>query len=345
MRVVIPMFLALCLVLVAAAEASARSALALGYSHDPAEFQDRDMDVVDAMSRRIGSTPAMWTLWSNWGSRGGQDECPPDVGRCAFPSEPAAGLMERGITPMIWWQPAAPPGKARGEYARYVHTINGRHDDYIRQWATDARDHGGPIILRYAHEMNGKWYPWGITRFDNTPERYKKAWQHIWRIFRDVGADNVRFMWSPAQENCKGCEPNYAYEAFYPGNRFVDYVGLNAYNSARNSWRSLVDVVEKPVTRLRAMTKTLSYPRGKPIILGEVGSNYVGGDKAHWVTDGYNRVFQRWPGVKAIVYFDVDMTQRSRKDPDWRLVKPQDGTAWNAYRQIAAMPRFRGQLP
>jgi mannan endo-1,4-beta-mannosidase len=344
MRIVTPAILALCVVLATGAAASARSAIALGYSHDPAEFQDRDMATVDTIIDWLGTTPATWTLWSNWGSRGEATECSADVGRCAFPGEAAAGLLARGITPMIWWQPSAPPGRERGEYARYIRIINGRHDDYIRAWATDARDHGGPIILRFAHEMNGKWYPWGITRFDNTPERYKKAWQHVWRIFRDVGASNVRFLWSPAREICKGCEPNYRFEDFYPGNRFVDYIGLNAYNSAKYKWRSMTGVLERPIARLREVSQTERFPRGKPIIIDEVGSNHIGGSKAEWLDDGYYDVFRRWPRVKAIVYFDVDMRERSKKDPDWRLIRPTDRSALATYREIAAMPRFRGQI-
>ena len=344
-RVVASLFLALCLAAGTAATTVARDQVALGYSHDPAEFQDRDMAAVDATIERIGVTPATWTMWSNWGSRGGGTECVPEVGRCAFPSEAAAGLLERGITPMIWWQPVAPPGPEREEYARYLRIIRGHHDDYIRQWATDARDHGGPIILRFAHEMNGKWYPWSLGRYDNTPERFRQAWQHIWRIFRDVGASNVSFMWSPAREDCEGCLTEYRYEDFYPGNRFVDYVGLNAYNSARGQWRSLTSTLERPIERLREVSETRSFPLGKPIIIGEVGSNHEGGSKASWITDGYQEVFRRWPRVKAIVYFDVDMTERSKKDPDWRLRWPGDGSAMQAYRDLAAMPRFRGTLP
>jgi hypothetical protein len=344
-RVFASLLLALCLVPVAAVEASARGQVALGYSHDPAEFQDRDMAVVDATIEKIGVTPATWTLWSNWGSRGEGTECLPDVGRCAFPSEAAAGLMERGITPMVWWQPVAPPGPRREEFARYVRIIRGHHDDYITQWATDARDHGGPIILRFAHEMNGKWYPWSLDRYDNSPERFRMAWQHIWRIFRDVDASNVKFMWSPAREDCQGCLTEIDYEDFYPGNRFVDYLGLNAYNSARSQWRTLASTLERPIYRLRQVSQTRSFPHGKPIILGEVGSNHVGGSKAAWLTDGYQDVFRRWPRVKAIVYFDVDMTQRSRKDPDWRLVWPSDGSAARAYQELSALPRFSGTLP
>ena len=28
-------------------------------------------------------------------------------------------------------------------------------------WLTSWNHRGGPVLVRYAHEMNGSWYPWG----------------------------------------------------------------------------------------------------------------------------------------------------------------------------------------
>jgi len=344
LRSIAAITLAICLLHAGTLSVDARAPMALGYSHDPAGLLDEDMAIVDATIERLGAAPATWTLWSNWGSRAGEAECPPDRGRCAFPSAAAAGLRERGITPFIWWQPSATTPAEQPDYARYIHIINGRHDDYIRTWAMAARDHGGPILLRFAHEMNGRWYPWSIERYDNTPERYRKAWRHIWRIFQEVGADNVRFLWSPAREACRGCTDD-AYADFYPGNRYVDYVGLNAYNGARNRWRPLAAVLERPMEQLLELTRTRTYPRGKPVILGEVGSNHLGGDKATWLREGYDEVYRRWPKVKAMVIFDIDMSQRNATHPDWRLDLPVDGSALAAYRAIVDDPRFGGRLP
>lgn len=337
--------LALVLVLSSAAAAWARDPIALGLTIDPVDHRDQNLVRLDRLIENRGFKPATWTTWSNWGSRGDNEECLPDIGRCAFPSETVAGLLERGITPFIWWQPAAPPGKARGDFARYLFTINGRHDDYIREWAAAAAEQDGPILLRYAHEMNGKWYPWAITRFDNTPERYVKAWQHIWEIFQEEGATNVKWVWAPSREDCKGCEPNYRYESFYPGNRYVDYVALSSYNQAKGRWRTMASMLERPMDRMREMTRSSEFPDGKPVILDEVGTVHEGGSKAAWLTDGYNEVFRRWPLVKAIVYFDVNMTVRNKKHPDWRLKYPSDGSAMDAYGSLMALPRFRGQIP
>ena len=49
----------------------------------------------------------------------------------------------------------------------------------------------GTVCLRYAHEMNGYWYPWS-----RGPRAYRWAWRRIVRLFRVAGARNVRFVWS-----------------------------------------------------------------------------------------------------------------------------------------------------
>ena len=54
-----------------------------------------------------------------------------------------------------------------------------------------SRDFPGTVYLRYAHEMNGYWYPWS-----NDPRAYRWAWRRIVRLFAVAGADNVRFVWS-----------------------------------------------------------------------------------------------------------------------------------------------------
>jgi hypothetical protein len=94
---------------------------------------------------------------------------------------------------------------------------------------------------------------------------------------------------------------------------------------------------------LRRITRTSGNPRGKPVILPEIGSNWIGGDKSAWIMDGYLTVSRRWPAVRAMVYFDYDTTFAGQ--PDWRLAMPPDRSALRAYRSLASRRIFRGSLP
>jgi beta-mannanase len=203
--------------------------------------------------------------------------------------------------------------------------------------AKNAKKLGKPVIVRMFHEMNGNWFEWSLDNFDNDPERFKKAWRHIVREFRKVGADNVRFLWTPYIWG-KG-----RYDVAYPGNRYVDYVGVTSLNWGDTRWKPLVGLLERPMGALRKVTGSAKEPRGKPVILPEVGSNYLGGDKAAWIRDGYHGATKRWPAIKALIYFDYDTTPAGQ--PDWRLAQPPDGSALAAYQSVAAHKVFRASLP
>lgn len=320
-----------------AAPAMARQPIAVGLSIP----DGRDMSVVDRTTWRYGAKPATWTIWSQWGHRGGERGCYPSKrGSCAFPWTAASRLADRGITPIIWWEPVQPNRPTYAFYPRYKNVVDGRHDHYIRRWAKDAaafgRTHGTKVIVRYAQEVNGQMFPWGVEKFDNDPKTFKKAWRRIYRIFRNQGAlPYVDFMWSVSKRSCHGCNP---YARVYPGDAFVDYVGISAYNwGAARQWRSMERVLEKPMRDLRKVTR-------KPVVIIELGSNRRGGDRATWILKGYRAVYHRWNRVKAIVYLDTNQPAVQVGHPDWSLAGSGDQAAVDAYRKIVTDPRFRGRL-
>jgi hypothetical protein len=293
-------------------------------------------DRLEAHEARVGRKPALWALWSRWGDRGPDDSC--DAGeRCAFPGDAVNELMDRGVTPVIWWLPTDPDDWEAGRYERYRRTLNGRHDAYIRAWARAAKatakaNGGKPIILRFAHESAGHWFPWGVRRFDNTPKNYKAAWRYVWRLFKSVGATRyVRFMWSQV----------YPYQSLYPGDRYVSYVGVTVLNfGSDRKWRApgpMIDVRAGDAARF-----------GKPIFVAELASHFRGGDKASWLRNAYSLAYRKHPRIKGIMYLDTDEPHRMMGHPDWRLIKPRrsDGSrpALRAYRSIAAKERFQGRI-
>ena len=95
---------AMLVVLLPGSPAAARQPLSLGAASENAT----SMAEVDAFTQRTGAKPRLWTLWSSWGDRQGSDTCVEGLGSCAFPTQAANGLRQRGITPIIWWQPTGP---------------------------------------------------------------------------------------------------------------------------------------------------------------------------------------------------------------------------------------------
>jgi hypothetical protein len=332
---VIPI-LVIAALLFAAMPVAARSQITIGIS-DP---RGSDLSVLrEHMDLMGGQKPGLWALWSNWGSRGGKVVCREGHGNCAFPLDTAKNLLKRGITPVIWWQPVDPAHPARSTYSSYKRIVFRKHDRYIRDWARALKrasqaNGGRPVVVRFAHEATGHWFPWSIGRHGNTVRNYKKAWRHIDKLFREVGARKyTRFLWSNFLPKAKS----------YPGDKIVDYVGATVMNygnsgtSGKYGWTSLPNRTKRVVQLTREFTR-------KPIFLAEVGSNQKGGDKATWIRSGYHKVFERYRPVKAIMYLDTDEPHEAVSHPDWSLTRPYDGSAARAYRSVARSWRFKGRI-
>jgi beta-mannanase len=150
------------------------------------------------------------------------------------------------------------------------------------------------VFVRFAHEMNGNWYPWGWGIDGNTPAAFKAAWRHLVEIFRAAGATNVRWVWCPYASNS---HPN-QYRRFYPGDQWVDWAGLDGFNWGTHSvWQSFTQIFAEPYERVARLTS-------RPIMIGEVGAAEAGGNKARWISRSFSRVLPRYSHVRALVWFD-----------------------------------------
>lgn len=327
----------------------ARDPIALGISIP----NGRSMAVLDDFISRMGgqaNRPRLWSVWSQWGNRGGQSSCEVGQGTCAFPTATLEALAARGITAVIWWEPIDPSNDHLGgqRYTRHKKTyLEHRNDAYIIAWAQAAKAFGQAHpdhkpIIRLAHEANGTWFPWTVGYWDNTSATFKRFWRYVHGKFASVGAvgatDHVKFMWSVTKKSCKGCNP---YRKFDPGGAYYDYVGITAFNWGKQKrWQSMVSILRRPMEQLWQVTR-------KPVIVAELASHFLPltRSKAAWIRNGYDNTYDEWPRIKAILYLDSNQPKQAGfQHPDWRLVKPNDGSALDAYRDVSAMPRFQGSL-
>jgi len=77
---------------------------------------------------------------------------------------------------------------------------------------------GVVVLWRPFHEMNGGWFWWGAK----DPESFIRVWRHMFDYFSQTkGLDNLLWVYSP-NHGAKTA-------AYYPGDNYVDLVGLDAY--------------------------------------------------------------------------------------------------------------------
>ena len=193
----------------------------------------------------------------------------------------------------------------------------GAYDSYIRSWAAAAKAWGKPFFLRFDHEQNGWWYPWGEGKLStgaivngNSAGDFVKAWRHVHDLFVQAGATNVSWVWSPNQVGDASRYPTLS--SLYPGDAYVDWTALSVYNKY-GTWLGplpAADASGQESWLQNSYQGVVNAAPSKPMMLAEWGS-YEAGDggtkKAAWFKDALGTQIQsNFPKVKAVVYYNDD---------------------------------------
>ncbi len=259
---------------------------------------ERNINYLASLENLLNKHFAIVATYQSWGDAANK-----------FNLEWVNTLRDKNSTALISWEPWVPiSGYDRSESIvdqkdyRLINIINGSFDNYIRQYAKDVKSYKKQIIIRFAHEMNGNWYPWG-SKF-NTYLEYIAAWKHVHNIFTEEGATNVTWLWSPNEIYIDENVP-YADKIleFYPGDKYVDWVGFSSFNWGgrykHNMWR-------EPEAMYTETIKVL-LDLNKPIVIAETASADYNTDKmkANWIS-ALATYIKSNAAIKGILWFNVE---------------------------------------
>ena len=119
-----------------------------------------------------------------------------------------------------------------------------------------------PIIFRPFHEFDGSWFWWGANYC--TPAQYKELWQFTVEYLRDeLGVNNMLFAFSPDKNFTTASE----YLERYPGDEYVDILGMDNYGDFANQGQSGANTAN---TKLQVLTN-LAKDKMKIVALTETG--------------------------------------------------------------------------
>jgi hypothetical protein len=139
-------------------------------------------------------------------------------------------------------------------------TITAGHwDKYLRTYAAAVKAYGHPVILSFAHEMNGTWYSWGSGHA--TPDAFVAAWRHVVTVFRQAGASNVTWLWSVTAVAGSGLKGSWLGQ-WWPGAQWVGLVGIDGYYYTASA--TFTSVFGQTLTEVRTFTNA-------PVVISEVG--------------------------------------------------------------------------
>jgi hypothetical protein len=256
------------------AELLATTSTYYGISNDVLPTDSRAFDELDS---DVGKAPGLVEWFDTWDHPYRQDGAKVEQ------------AWARGTLPVLTWMPEPKGGTGNATLGDYTpdKIIAGQWDVYLYRWAAAVVQGGLPMVIRFAHEMNGSWYPWSAGRtsitaqgtqvqLDNTPAKFREMWRHVWTIFRNVGADDyVLWAWTPAKSLCTThdshahtgrCTNRYTtYAEDYPGDDYVDWVGLSSYAYGTRSAYSFAHTFQASFQNLAQVTH-------KPVFVAETGA-------------------------------------------------------------------------
>ncbi len=218
----------------------------------------------------------------------------------------------------------------------------GKFDTEYKQFFQAVKRNNLRVIFRTMHEMNGGRYP----RSSN-PKTFKKAWIHVRELSRaeginqsnmlfdmSVNARDLPAKWGkPAQTAVFiQCQPKLkeklkcpSFEDYYPGDKYVDLMGVTFYNRGKGNGNRRRGTPDQIVNN--AWRKTLDRLKtfNKPIFVDEVGTTAVNYTWAYdfnkslavyqnnsWLKN--TRLLQlksfllRETRIAGAIYFNVDLT-------------------------------------
>ena len=230
---------------------------------------------------------------------------------------------------------------------------------------------GVPIIVRFGHEMNGSWYPWG-----QQPSLYVQKFQLMANAIHR-NAHLTAMIWAPnygggypfsgGAYEIKPSDPDFGlldinednilneeddmYAPYYPGDEYVDWVGLSIYHwGNKYPWgenevpetNKFYEMITGNYNGLNGDERSLPdfyndfvIKHSKPMAITETAALYntsEAGDneieiKTNWINQVFSpEIFQEFPRRKMINWFDVRKNEVEISDAnvDWSVTFTPD---------------------
>lgn len=186
-----------------------------------------------------------------------------------------------------------------------------QENDWLVTWAKEAATYDMPIFLRFCGEMNGDWVPW-----HGDPSLYIEKFRLVHNVM-ETYAPNVAMVWCP---NDVPIELNgFDINSYYPGDAFVDWVGVNFYVDYYDSGLTELDSnhLQNPLTHLEYIYE--NYADKKPIMICETGVAHYSipnsQDLTDWGATNLEKLYSMlpvvFPRVKGITYLSLNQANEN----------------------------------
>lgn len=195
-------------------------------------------------------SPSNWIDYSNitevynWHKNGGIVGCmwhwnmPTNDGQ-DWTCTPGTGNKETGFDVRKIFEPES------AEYKQMMNDI-----DKVASTLKKLKQQKIPVLWRPLHEAGGQWFWWGLDA-----EACNELWRVMYKRFHEAGLNNLIWVWTSAAAWNRPYSEGYKW---YPGDEYVDIVGIDIYNnsSASNIYSTCYKMLRKKSSdKLIALTE------------------------------------------------------------------------------------------
>ncbi len=310
--------------------------------------EESDVTLDDLLSYEAASgKTAAWVYFShNWYQGRG------------FPLATATWIRDAGSVPYIRLMLRSSADQNVDEPLYKLQAIiDGQFDTDFHAWCASARDFASALIAEYGTEVNGEWFSWnGVWNGGGTtngygdptqpdgPERFRDAYRHIIQICRDEGAANITWVFHLNAGDYPEESWN-AFENYYPGDDWIDWVGISFYGVQTpmdDYWAEFREGMDSAYPRVDAMTAS------KPIFVAEFGvaKNNPNGDQAQWARNALTDITTfRWPRLIGFSWWNEYWQNDSNPAHDTTMRLQDNPELATAFQELSgANPIVLGRL-
>lgn len=243
----------------------------------------------------------------------------------AFPTAQQIDDARKGRAPAINWVAR----RRGGGLVLWRDIAAGRQDAVIRRWARDLKAYGRRVYVTFHHEPEN-------DPGNGGPAEFIAAFRHTRAVFQQQRVSNVIWVLALMAHTFNQGDPN----RWYPGDRYVDMLGLNGYNwypgQRDATWRTFSDIFAKAYR--------WAANRGKAVMISETGVQEdprwtSGNRKAQWFLSSLSTL-KSWPLVRVFCYWH---SRGVHCDTCYWWIDSSKA-ATNAFREIANDP-YMGRFP
>jgi|GEM_PF-4384195 len=206
-----------------------------------------------------------------------------------------------GWRPMISINPSFSDNCSANGKTLYKAIADGNCDELLHAIGKRIKEYGNPLFLRFAWEMNIDSMQWSIQKTGSSPSDFIAAWRRFHDIVVSEGGTNALWVFAP---NVNAYQ-SIAYNLLYPGDGYVDWTGLDGYNwgttQSWTHWETFSSIFSSSYATITNLAPA------KPLMIAEVNTTDVGGNKAAWYRDMLAiQIPNNFPKITAVVFYNED---------------------------------------